>query len=238
MKKASFKNPYTSENDLCNTFIEYAKNNGYKIYCETSGFDILVVKDDFQIGIQAKMRGNIEVLAQIVDWPQDSIGPNIRAVLIPHSTPEFKRICVALGIYIIEATRKRSRFFNLPEVWIKEIQPLPNQYDALYLRQMKRCWVPDINIEVPAGVKSPKLITPWKIKAVKLCMLLDEKGYLTSQDFKNVRVNMTLWKKKWLTDSKQKEGKLTKYIKKVGAKLPDETYPDILEAIKKLGDKK
>ena len=234
-KKPKFKNPYKSENDLCNVLIEYAKDDGWKTYPETSRWDILLVKNGIQIGVQAKLKDNIEVLAQAI-YEEDGFSPDIRAVLVPHASKYFKKVADGLRVFVIEGARLDWNF-NITRSaegnWVKEIITDLNRYNKKYLRESKnKCWVPEVEINTPAGIKSPKLITPWKIKAVKLCLKLNEVGFLTSKDFAEEKISITLWKKKWLIVN-GKIGKSNKYIKKVGAILPDETYPEIVEAIKR-----
>lgn len=215
---------------MCNTFIAYAKKDGWKVFPETSGWDLLLVKD-IQIGIQAKLKDNIEVLAQTIPSPYDKIGPNIRAILVPHASKEFRAVANALNIFVIEGSICSTDVLRR-KYWRKEIKTDINKYNKKYITHpAKLCWVPDIEIDVPAGVKSPKSITEWKIKAIKLCFELNKKGYLTSKDFQKYKLSITIWKIKWLIDSGKKDGKLIKYVKNPNATLPDELYPEITAAI-------
>ena len=220
-KKPRFKNPYSLENELCDVLIKYARSLGWKVYPETSGWDLLLVKD-IQIGVQAKLKDNVEVLSQAL-----SSGPNIKAVLVPRASPEFRTVANALGIFIIEGLVRIKDALGR-RYWIKQIKTDLDKYNKKHLTYPKNvCWVPDVEINVPAGVKSPRSVTEWKVKAIKLCIKLNERGFLTSKDFKSAKVSMTIWKIKWLVDSGKKDGKLTKYVKNPNAKLPDELYPEI-----------
>lgn len=238
-----FINPYKSEHELCDVLIQHAKENGWSVYPETSGFDILLVKD-IQIGVQAKLKDNLEVLAQSVeycsfynkhsDFVFTTPEPDLHAVLVPRSSKDFQKVARALGIYVIHGAIPKWDFTTGKCEWIKAIEPYTSldKYNKKYLtNSKKKCWVPEIQISVPAGVKSPKLVTEWKIKAIRLCIKLKQNGYLTSKDFKDEKVNMTLWVNKWIINSGEKIGKLVKYIKAPNAKLPDELYPEITNAI-------
>lgn len=240
MNKLKYKNIYKTENELCNIFIVYAKNNNWKVFPETSNFDILIVKNNFQIGIQAKLIPNIEVLDQAIAGRQsDNINikwanpsPHIRAVLVPHASREFKNIANALGVFVIEGMKQIRDIMAGQKYWIKEISGLDGYSKKHLTYPAKLCWTPEVEIDTPAGVKSPKIITQWKIKAVKLCLLLEAKGYLTIKDFKEAKVSSTLWiKKRWLIDSGDKEGGLKKYIR-TNIILPHEKYPEITEKLK------
>jgi hypothetical protein len=235
-----FINPYKLESELCDVLIEYARKNGWKVYCETSGYDLLLVRD-IQIGVQAKLKANIDVLAQVIDGIQSynthhkniNPSPHLRAVLVPHASIEFYKVASALGIFVIEGATLEWNYKTIENYWNKKIDTDLDGYNKNYLIMPKyNCWIPEVEINIPAGVKSPKIITEWKVKAVKLCILLEERGYLTSQDFKDMKVSMGLWVKKWLLNTKEKNGKLFKYVRNARATLPDQLYPEIVEAIK------
>lgn len=229
-KKLRFKNPYKLESELCNVLIKYARSTGWKVYTETSGWDLLLVKD-IQIGIQAKLKDNIKVLVQTMPSSHDEAGPNVRAILVPRASKEFKIITNALGLFVIEGlVQIRGKLGR--KYWSKEIKTNLDKYNKKYITHPKKlCWTPDIEINVPAGVKSPRSITEWKIKAIKMCYKLQKKGYLTSKDFQEAELSITIWKIKWLIDCGEKDGKLTKYVKNPRAILPDELYPEITKAL-------
>ena len=240
-----YKNPYKLESELCDVLISYAKSNGWKVYPETAGWDILLVKD-IQIGIQAKLKDNVDVLSQAIEGIQSANvnikfanpSPHLRAVLVPRASKEFRKVASALGVFIIEGVSLVWNYKTVKSHWGKEIKTSLDGYNKNYLIVPKRdCWVPEVEINVPAGVRSPRIITEWKIKAVKLCFKLNEKGYLTSKDFKDVKVSMVIWKiKKWLVPA-EKNGKLMKYVKNPNAILPDMLYPEIVEALQGSSEK-
>lgn len=238
--KLKYKNPYISEKELCDVFIKCAKENGWKVYPETSGFDILIVKD-IQIGIQAKLKSNVEVLAQVIYGQQQpsnihykykNPSPHIRAVLVPHASSEFKQVANALNIFVIEGAILTCDIETMTPYYAKNIINIDGYNKKHLIIPDKLCWVPEIEFDTPAGVKSPKSITEWKIKAVKICLLLHERGFITQQDFKDAKLSITLWhKKKWLINSGEKLGKLIKYIRNNNVELPDQKYPEIASAL-------
>ena len=59
--------PFASEADLCAAFLAWAARTapGVACYAEWAGWDILLVyPEGFQLGIQAKLRLNAEVIGQ------------------------------------------------------------------------------------------------------------------------------------------------------------------------------
>lgn len=237
-KHKKFKSPYTSENELCNALIEYARSNEWKAYPETSNWDILLEKNNKQIGVQAKLKDNINVLYQAVSHRNHNAEPDIIAVLVPNASFEFIIVAKELKIYVIEASNQQWNNYPYGKCkteTIKKINISLDNIPEVFCRNPKhKCWAPEVEINVPAGVKSPREITPWKIKAVKMCIKLNEKGYLTSQDFKDAKLSMTLWvREKWLLNTGEKDGKLAKYVKNTNSILPSESYPEVAEALQK-----
>jgi hypothetical protein len=79
----------------------------------SAGWDILLVRkaDGLQIGIQAKLRCNVDVINQTLEeygtWSADKAGPDCRAILVPYSEARgFDRIAHYIGFTIIGCRRQ------------------------------------------------------------------------------------------------------------------------------------
>src|SRR5262249_52720467 len=99
---------FASEAEMCAQFIAWAQPLGWTAYAETQGWDILLVRNDdgAQIGIQAKLALNADVLNQVLEGRWDAMhgrpGPDFRAVLVPRSkTGKLTLACSHLGITVI-----------------------------------------------------------------------------------------------------------------------------------------
>jgi hypothetical protein len=105
--------------------------------------------------------------------------------------------------------------------------------------------VPPIDFEVPAGVPSPRSVTPWKVGAVRLCMLLREQGFVTSRDFKDCGIAFSpYWRRKLRNYGRVRRPStngrsvmLARYIPLPNAVLPDEENPEIVVGLKALDQK-
>jgi hypothetical protein len=204
---------FAKESDLCAAFTAAVRDlGGWTPYPETAGWDILLVRDcdGFQIGIEAKLRLNAKVIAQAIEseahsWVQR--GPDCRAVLVPDEgrNPDLGTIAHQLGITVIAMRegldfRYNSRFHpDLPDPkrkWFADC----GWYERAPL---ERCKVPAYVPDVEAGKPCPVCLTEWKIKAIKLTILLKRRGYLTRQDFKHFGVSISRWTqgglRSWLT---------------------------------------
>lgn len=200
---------FEKEADLCNAFIA-AIPDKWIAYPETGGFDILLVRkeDGFQIGVEAKLKLNAKVIVQVAErhesWYITSSGPDCRAVLVPAYTGGgLAEICKLLGITVIwmkyhKKSWERSQF--RPE--LPEIKSAYDHDDWHECCPQKRLEVPDWVPDVEAGNSSPVMLTFWKIGAIKLAIVLEKRGFLRRDDFKNFRINMSRWTQgKWIVQN-------------------------------------
>lgn len=218
--KASFG----SEAELCAAFIGEATQKGaWHAYAETAGFDILMVRvrDGIQIGIEAKLTLNAKVILQ--GLPKEDgyfnfgeVGPHYRAILVPvESGGIADQVCERLGLTVIRQHPLDVRF------WPKFRPQLPDpasEYHNIHWQEwlpQKPCEVPDYLPDVSAGASAPVALTLWKIAAIKLAVLLEERP-VTRADFKALKLSPTRWTDRytgWLNATS--EG----YVK--GSRMPD-----------------
>lgn len=190
-------NAFASEEELCADFIAWAQEQGWVAYPETHGWDILLVepKTGTQIGVQAKMAFNLKVLAQCCEsYCHREDGPDIRAVLVPKFDDSAKDICRHMGFAYFaflsaDCYTKQNRFWP---------QYLNHDLNAAGDRLPQ--WAPDRRLELPAyvpdvaaGVKSPKTLSLWKVKALKIAALVELRGWVKRSDFKEHGISPTIW---------------------------------------------
>lgn len=186
--------PRTYENEaaLCAAFNAWALKQGWTPYAETAGWDtLLVAGDGTQIGVQAKMKFNVKVIAQTLPtcWAQwyDSEGPDFRAVLIAEQDSIADSICGALGLQF---------FFD--QNWNRGFAPGLNSSSHHgggwhYWNPSKRHKLPEFVPDVPAGASGPVQLTEWKIKALRIAAVLEIRGYVTREDFKRYGLDHRRW---------------------------------------------
>lgn len=198
---------YKTEADLCAAFIDWVKavsgqnHFGHRTpvwtpYAETAGWDILLVADNgVQIGIEAKLKFNMKVLAQCVpeSWePWSKSGPDFRAVLVPKADADQERICAALGLVLFCQDRgwqgaKDFRPRLLPHTGANSNDMWHDWHPG------ERCKLPEYLPDVQAGCPAPLRLTDWKIKALRVLATIDARGYVTKQDFKTLRIDPRAW---------------------------------------------
>lgn len=172
-------------------------------YHETAGWDLLLANNrtGAQIGIEAKLSLNPKVLIQALpdhNWWSPR-GPDFRAVLVP--APDLQ-LCVSgiakhLGITVITA-RPQTSYRNEHAGW--NFGPeLPDESDSYGMREWphwlpaERCNLPEYIPDVTGGHSAPIALTQWKIKAIRLMILLDRRGYVTRKDMNALQISPTRW---------------------------------------------
>lgn len=196
---------FPTEVSLCAAFIESVDKRKWTPYPETAGWDILMVRraDGFQVGIQAKLRLNTDVINQALDeyghWSARKPGPDCRAVLVP-SPNGFDRICKYLALVIVTVSKggfgaKYKTYPNLPDA------PPATQWDEWpEWAPSSRHKLPEYVPDVPAGASGPVQLTDWKIRAIKLAVLLENQGSVRRTDFAYLQLDPRRWVEgQWLT---------------------------------------
>lgn len=172
-------------------------------YHETAGWDLLLAHPDGrQIGIEAKLSLNAKVLSQALPgrWA-DERGPDYRAVLVPLDGLQnhMTEIARHLGIVVLAVSECRVyRHDDRPASY--DFSPrLPDSRSTWDLRDWPdwmpadRCRLPDYVPDVTGGKAAPVALTDWKIRAIKLLILLERRGYVTRKDMKALGISPTRW---------------------------------------------
>jgi hypothetical protein len=171
---------YNLEKDMCDELTIHAKHNGWVVYPEQGGWDLLLVRNHIQVGIQAKLRLTIKLLSQALT--NSNVGPHYRAVAVGNShwleKEDFIKISFPLKLIFIDMGVH-------PDFWIsgamrntsfKHYRHFPDEV----------VWVPPFVPELDAGIPSPQNVSPWKIIAIKLELLAEEKGWVSIIDVRDV----------------------------------------------------
>jgi hypothetical protein len=193
---------FTKESELCTAFIADATRDGkWVAYPETAGFDIVLSRkqDGLQIGIEAKLALNTHVLNQALPryrWEAGVIGPDYRAVLVPGGKTQIGLINIAahLGITIL----LYNADYAATAAAMSPMLPMGSWSEDHWHEwcPVKRLALPDYVPDVSAGRPSPTALTEWKIKAIRLAIILEERP-VTRADFKALHLDPSRWTDKW-----------------------------------------
>ena len=214
---------FTTEADLVAAFVasvqaeneHHARHNAgrtsgqrrrpvWTIYPETAGWDLLLVDEaGVQVGVEAKLSLNAKVICQALPdhrWAQEH-GPDYRAVLVPSEKVQghMHPIAAALGLTVLTA-RREERWGGKVGVYIQPTS-LPDEHggDSYSVQgwfswlPAKRCVLPDYVPDVQGGKPCPVALTTWKIKAIKLLILLDRRGGVTRRDMAQLGISPSRW---------------------------------------------
>lgn len=215
---------FASEAELCASFAAFAKNQGWSVHPETSDFDLLLVWDKKfghpqnpgdVVGVQAKMRPSLELLAQAKPLWMATSGPDFHVVVVPQASGPFLAVAQALGLSV-----STPEYYNW-NLTLGQRHHYP-----------KRPWYPEVPVEMEAGTPSPRSVTKWKVTAVRLCLHGIRRGFLTAADFNAFGISMGRWVQQgWIEDTGTKDGKLKKYG--VAAVAPHTMYPEVTASVAK-----
>lgn len=192
--------PFATEAEMVAAWVAQlrSRRNGasdWTVYAETAGWDLLLVhRDGYQLGLEAKLSLNAKVIDQTLKgchkW-YDGDGPDYRGALVPKDCIQhhLASICRAIGIGIVEVRppeRGVTYGLGLPDegLWGGG---WPSWLPA------ERCKLPDYVPDVEAGKKSPVALTHWKVKAIRLMILLERRGFVTRSDMKALQIGPTRW---------------------------------------------
>lgn len=237
--------PFKTEVELCARFIA-AIGEDWTAYPETAGWDILLVRksDGFQIGVQAKLKLNAEVVYQALEdgsWYRVAgDGPDCRAVLVPWGDAgHLGGICGHLGVTVIRVSppdpeKKRVFRYEIFSPSLPSDKHKSWREDWHEMAPDHRHKLPEYVPDVAAGASAPLQLTEWKIKAIKIAITLEIRGRVTRADFKHLQIDHRRWiapEQGWLTVS---DGAFV-----AGPFLPKfkKQHPVVYKQIKKDADK-
>ncbi|GAA4108673.1 hypothetical protein ACFFTN_01275 [Aminobacter aganoensis] len=196
---------FAKESDLCQAFIAALPAN-WTAYPETGGFDILLSRaDGFQIGVEAKLKLNAKVILQAAEDCRRSYvampGPDCRAVLVPEAhNRELAELCRLLCVTVVVHRPREPGVVRSP-IW----PDLPTATDQYWnevwheLAPARRLDLPEWVPDVAAGASAPIALTDWKIRAIKIVVTLEKRGFVTRQDFSHFKISMSRWTQgRWL----------------------------------------
>lgn len=192
-----------------------------------------------QFAIEAKKRADAAALCQCLNrlkrrgmTPSGPDFTGIVAQTISNPVQELCRRWHDIDTFEIDKL-ERSDF----DRWLRE-PPLIEPGRTNRRDYDKRLWLPPVVPEnVVAGEPSPSALTPWRIAALRLCVVLRCRGYVTKQDFdRHDAGRPNTWKtRRWIrtdgsirlvNEANGREYSYNKYVPIDGADLPDVGWED------------
>ncbi len=220
------------ESVLCDAFAEAARGDGWIVYPEVGTWDLVLVRSDhegtIQVGVQAKLRGNVSVLRQALIGRSMRTGPRFRAVLVPKASNDFDYVAHVLGLGVYTGNH------------IREVEVSKRAFGRTYTRTYPRqsimapsrpwahtspLWLPPVVPRRSGGVAAPSKLSRWRVQAIKLCLVLEARGYVTRDDFRKWGIDKARWVAYGWIKAEGKIGRLTRYV--IGIDAPIEGWRDV-----------
>ncbi len=192
---------FTTEVELCAAFIAWVgrERPEVKCYAEWAGWDILLAyPEGWQIGIQAKLRLNAEVVLQAApdQYYGRDFGPDFRAILVPDRNG-WAQVASRLGLIAFSA--HHGRYDKDGWDFAPDLRPYGSRQwptvDAEWLdwNPAARHALPPTATDSVAGSSAPVTLTPWKLRALAVLAELSAKGTITTKRMRALGVNPSRW---------------------------------------------
>lgn len=169
----------------------------WAIYHETADWDVLLVAEDgYQLGVEAKLSLNAKVLEQSLPGRYaESHGPDFRAVLVPADSLQQHVALLAehLGITVIALAKGWEGRFDCSPRNLPDEGARWNDGRWHSWLPSKRCALPDYLPDVHGGKSAPVKLTDWKVRAIKLVVLLERRGVVTRADMRALGLSESRW---------------------------------------------
>lgn len=217
--------PFGTEAALCALLRAVASDVGWTFYPETGGWDaVLVLPDDTQVGIQAKLRANVDVIAQAI-VPAPRVGPDVHAVLVPTCSRAFRDVAGELGIAVLVGSSLRASPYSDPRRYLSGVVEKAPRSTHL----PGRCWLPPFVPDLPAGVPAPRVVSAWRVAAAQLCADLRTGLEPTRAELERRGLSPSSWCGRWLEPIDGTRPR--RYRPFAGVALPDVAFPEVARGL-------
>lgn len=244
---------------MLSAFAEHATAIGFRCVPEYGGHDLILVAgsdllDPYEnmsrnaiphgvepgdvIAIEGKLHATPTLLRQALPphrrmYNTEKPAPcaDFYAVVVPRYDGEFETVAQALDIGVVVMAPDRERDDNYGKSVIPAALDRWTMHDSYRVTGHPRIDVTGLNVKMRPGLPSPRSLSPWKIAAVRLC-LLGQQRELQRADFAGTPVRLrTFSDRGWIT-LVRREGRHGVYALADVAGRPDLHYPEITAAIR------
>ena len=242
MRRRKAEPLFKTEAEMCAAFQKWAETEGWVVYPETAGHDMLLVdKDSHQMAVEAKLHPNLKVISQILpshwDWHhagRESCGPDYRAILIPDRPDFVAELLQYVGVEVFYASQ-HSYWGKSPQgiTFVRCFDGAMHDWNPA-----QRFELPEYKSHHTAGAPSPIQLTPWKIGALKVLAMLELDGEITRAQIALIGISPQRWciSGGWLLPGSTRG----KWIRGEGLhfdKQHPEVYAQILEEMRESRDR-
>lgn len=222
---------YATEAEFCAAFLR-GIGPRWTVYPEANGYDIFLVRDDgYQVGVEAKLRPSLKLVQQVashVYWSE--MTNRARPDCIVAACPDHGPLREVMGLLRPRGVLLLGEF---SPGWRRRSLERGDEQDWPAMPEGgKRCEVPAVIGDDVAGQPCGPSCTPWKLGAIRLAMLMRQRGYLTAADFKAAGVGITTWRAKYWIAAGEREGRVVRYVPGPAWVWWDEVHPTVAEQLR------
>lgn len=234
----------SKEQALCYDFIDEAQLLGWKVYPEypDSTFDLFLVAEDgcstegvkpgTQIGVQAKMSANLDLLRQMLEASRRrKRGPDYIVSLVPGAPRTDGERTVAetidrLGMGFLYVYDTFEGHYGR---WSKRANLRTMQHLGHHQKFQERVALPEVDTWTEPGVASPMPVTTWQMRAIKFCLELERLGAVSYVEFDIHKMHVQTWLNAGWIVQEGKEGRrfLYKLNPNSDKSRPDLKHPEV-----------
>jgi hypothetical protein len=177
---------HPSEVALCADAIERARKEDWTAHPEACEYDIVLVGHGLVVGVEAKLRQNLEVLRQAAGRRRHDNTPDYIVVLTSgHADRAFSVLCADLRLIhwsICPGYESLNTLLHLLDTAGEECR-----CDGAPLK------LPGYASNSVAGSPAPIRLTDWKLNALRMFAIIEATGVACVADFKRLRLYPRSW---------------------------------------------
>jgi hypothetical protein len=177
---------YKLEEDMCEELTRRSREAGWVVYPEQGSWDLLLVRNHIQVGVQAKLRPTVKLFSQAI-VSEEYTGPHYRAIAVGNLSfkerDDVARVARTCRLILIDMSCHSDYWLNAAQR-SDYFRKIPWRYYRHF--PDKLVWTPPFVPKLAAGVSHPRTVSPWMVAAVKLELFYMKKGYVTIEDARRV----------------------------------------------------
>lgn len=197
-----------TEVELCERVREWAERIGFVVYPEVDGWDLVLVPEKavrldmthdvdpgHQVGVHAKLRANCDVLAQAMPRRRHR-RPHIPLVAVPRPGPGFREVARALGIGVIDTEPARRYRWQKTNPGRHQHDPVVCGWPVKVGTDSPLVLPPIASLAIQAGSPSPRVLSDWRVKAIRFVAWARAEGSFTIADLERQGIGRH-WAERW-----------------------------------------
>lgn len=211
---------------------EVTDPDGWEWWPETGGHDVILRREGIVVAVEAKLRANAHLLYQALPpWRRRTdIAPSAAdfyVAVVPGQDFEFGVLAAALNIVAVshsaDPAQRHHRFRSGGGLVLGDQHRRPPESTRALV-------LPSVRVEVVAGSPAPRMVTAWKLAAVRLCLF--PPAVISSATVAPALLRSFVERQEPWLRAVAKDGRRTVYELVAAPDRPDLAYPEVAAALR------